>query len=52
MQKSLKDFVKNEIDELLYYSNWYNSFYNACLNNGIDPDELMKKPIPKSRRRK
>lgn len=56
MQRSLLEFVEVErekqVDETLYYSNWYNSFYNACINNGIDPDELRKKSFPKNKRRK
>ena len=51
MQKSLKDFVKNEIDELLYYSNWFTVWYNACLKAGLDPDEISKKEYSKRRRR-
>ncbi len=56
MQKSLLEFVREErekqVDEMLYYSNWYNAFYNACINNGIDPEELIKKSFPKNKRRK
>ena len=55
MQKSLLEFVKEEkekqVDEMLYYSNWYNAFYNACLDNGIDPEELIKKSFHKSKRK-
>jgi len=54
MQKSLLEFVEKkekQVDEMLYYSNWYNAFYNACMNNGIDPEELIKKSIHKSRRK-
>lgn len=55
MQKSLLEFVREErekqVDEMLYYSNWYNAFYNACINNGIDPDELIKKFSQKVKRK-
>ena len=38
--KTLDDFIGNEVDEIIFYSNWYTSFYNACIENNIDPEKL------------
>lgn len=49
---TLNDFMRNEIDETLFYSNWYTSWYSACLKAGLDPEEISKKEYSKRRRKR
>jgi len=50
---TLDDFMgRNEVDETLFYSNWFTAWYNACLKAGLDPEEVSKKEYSKRRRKR